>query len=72
LDRGLRQGILSLPSYFFLLAAEDLHVMMSSLVDHNHFSGYQVGSYGSLAISHLQFVDDTLLLGPRSWANVRV
>ncbi|AES78889.1 hypothetical protein MTR_7g050660 [Medicago truncatula] len=45
---------------------------MSYLVDHNLFAGYQVGSSGSLAISHLQFVDETLLLGPRSWENVRV
>ena len=26
---------------------------------------------GSLAISHLQFADDTMLLGNKSWANVR-
>ncbi|MCI78648.1 cysteine-rich receptor-like protein kinase, partial [Trifolium medium] len=25
----------------------------------------------TLTVSHLQFVDDTLLLGTKSWANVR-
>jgi len=29
-----------------------------------------VGSMNSMAVSHLQFADDTLLLGVKSWANV--
>jgi len=30
-----------------------------------------VGSTNYMAVSHLQFADDTLLLGVKSWANVR-
>jgi hypothetical protein len=33
--------------------------------------GYKVGTNNSMVVSHLQFPDDTLLLGVKSWANVR-
>lgn len=68
--RGVEAGD-PLSPYLFLLATKGLHVMMSSLVDHNLFAGYQVGSFGSLAIPHFQFNDDTLLLGRKNWVNVR-
>jgi len=32
-----------------------------------HFRNY----HSSLVVSHLQFADDTLLVGVKSWANVR-
>lgn len=48
-----------------------LHVIMTSLVNHNLFVGYHVGFSASLAISHLQFVDYTLVLGRKSWENIR-
>jgi hypothetical protein len=35
------------------------------------FSGYTVGTNNTTVVSHLQFTDDTLLLGTKSWANVR-
>jgi hypothetical protein len=35
------------------------------------FTGYSVGEQNSITVSHLQFGDDTLLLGTKSWANVR-
>jgi len=35
------------------------------------FEGYSVGSTNHMAVSNLQFADDTLLLGVKSWANVR-
>jgi hypothetical protein len=70
LQRGLRQGD-PLSPFLFLLAAEGLNVMMSSLVANNLFTGYGVGNTNSVAVSHLQFADDTLLLGAKSWANVR-
>ena len=44
---------------------------MDSLIIDNIFSGYKVGRDMSLSISHLQFADDTLILGEKSWANVR-
>jgi len=30
-----------------------------------------VGAHNAMVVSHLQFADDTLLLGVKSWANVR-
>jgi hypothetical protein len=70
LERGLRQGD-PLSPFLFLLAAEGLNVMMSEMVFANIFEGYLVGSTNSMAVSHLQFADNTLLLGVKSWANVR-
>jgi len=34
------------------------------------FFGYQVGNSDSLFVSHFQYVDDTLLIGNKSWVNV--
>jgi len=70
LRRGLRQGD-PLSPFLFLIAAEGLNVMMSEAVNHNLFTGYSVGAQNATVISHLQFADDTLLLGIKSWANVR-
>jgi len=70
LQRGLRQGD-PLSPFLFLLATEGLNVMMKSMVAHNLFNGFGVGSKNSVVVSHLQFADDTLLLGDKSWANVR-
>ncbi|MCI34468.1 RNA-directed DNA polymerase (Reverse transcriptase), partial [Trifolium medium] len=70
LERGLRQGD-PLSPFLFLLAAEGLHVLMQAMVEHQLFSGYSFGMQNSLTVSHLQFADDTLLLGTKSWANVR-
>ena len=70
LQRGLRQGD-PLSPFLFLIAAEDLNVMMTSAVRHNIFSGYSVGNSNLETVSHLQFANDTLLLGAKSWANVR-
>ena len=70
MGRGLRQGD-PLSPLLFLLAAEDFHVLMKSLSDNNLFCGYQVGSSEPVVVSHLQFADDTLILGEKSWANIR-
>jgi len=42
-----------------------------SMVEKNIFSGYSIGAHDSVVVSHLQFADDTLLMGGKSWANVR-
>ncbi|MCH79399.1 cysteine-rich receptor-like protein kinase [Trifolium medium] len=70
LERGLRQGDLLSP-FLFLLAVEGLHVLMEAMVERNLFTGYNVGNINPVSVSHLQFADDTLLLGFKSWANVR-
>jgi mannosylglycoprotein endo-beta-mannosidase len=45
--------------------------MMRALVEGNKLTGYSVGCQDAVIVSHLQFADDTLLLGTTSWANVR-
>ncbi|GAU35673.1 hypothetical protein TSUD_162450 [Trifolium subterraneum] len=70
LERGLRQGD-PLSPFLFMLAAEGLHVLMKAMVENNLFIGYSVGANDIVSISHLQFADDTLITGVKSWANVR-
>ena len=43
---------------------------MQSLVEAELFHGYDVGPDNTLSLSHLQFVDDTLIIGQKSWLNV--
>ena len=69
-ERGLRQGD-PLSPFLFLIAAEGLHVMMNALVEAGLFTSYKVGADNLASITHLQFADDTLLVGDRSWANIR-
>jgi len=68
--RGLRQGD-PLSPFLFLLAAEGLNILMTTAVNVNLFTGYSVGAHNSTVLSHLQFADDTFLIGVKSWANVR-
>jgi len=69
LERRLRQSDPLFP-FLFLLAAEGLNVMMNAMVNNGLFSGYNVGAQDALSVAHLQYVDDTLLIGGKSWANV--
>jgi len=71
LGRGLGEGDPLLP-FFFLLAVEGFHVLMESLSANNLFAGYKVESSDTTIVSHLQFADDTLILGEKSWVNIRV
>jgi len=66
LHRGLRQGD-PLSPFLFLLAVEGLHSLMKAMIDNHLFSGYSVGVDSSVVVSHLQFADDTLLIGSKSW-----
>ncbi|GAU16213.1 hypothetical protein TSUD_298450 [Trifolium subterraneum] len=71
LERGLRQGDPFSP-FLFLLAAEGLNVLMKAMVESNVFTGYTIRTAENpLYVSHLQFADHTLLLGVKSWANIR-
>jgi len=36
----------------------------------NLFSSYKVGQTDNVSITHLQFVDDALIVGNKSWANI--
>ena len=69
LGRGLRQGDPLWP-FLFLLAAEGFHLLMASLEVHDLFAGYPVGRSDTTVVSHLQFADDTLILGVKPWANI--
>ena len=71
LERGLRQGD-PLSPFLFLIAAEGLHVMMNSVMEQGMFEPYKVGTHGDVVISHLQFADDTLLMGAKSLGNIRI
>ena len=44
---------------------------MKAMVENNLFTGYTVGTVNQVVVSHLQFVDDTMLLGNKRRANVR-
>jgi len=70
LGRGLRQGD-PFPPFLILLAAEGFHVLMEALAVNNLFTGYKVACHDSVVVSHLQFVDDTIILCEKSWANIR-
>jgi len=69
LKKGLRQGD-SLSPFLFLIVAEGLNVMMTEAINLNLFTGYTVGAHTTTVLSHLQFANDTILLGTKSWANV--
>jgi hypothetical protein len=70
LHRGLYQGD-PLSPVLFLITAEGLNILMKAMVDNHLFTGYLVGVANSMVVSQLQFADDTLLLGHKSWANVQ-
>jgi hypothetical protein len=70
IERGLRQGD-PLSPFLFLLAAEGFNILMSAVVGAQMFNGYGVGSVGDVKLTHLQFADDTLIIGDNSWLNVR-
>jgi len=44
---------------------------MKASVENNLFRAYGVGTHGEVKLSHLQFVDDTLIIGEKCWLNVR-
>lgn len=64
--RGLRQGD-PLSPFLFLIVAEGLNALFNKATGLGLFEGYKVGE---LPISHLQFADDTLIIGEKSSKNV--
>ncbi|GJW21887.1 RNA-directed DNA polymerase, eukaryota, reverse transcriptase zinc-binding domain protein [Tanacetum coccineum] len=63
IQKGLRQGD-PLSPFLFILAMEALHVSLEEAKSKNIFEGVKGGS-DKVDISHLQFVDDTLLMAPK-------
>ena len=54
-----------------MLAAEGFDVLMKAAVANNMFKVYGVRMGGAVKLSHLQFADDTLIIGEKCWLNVR-
>jgi hypothetical protein len=60
INRGLKQGD-PLAPFLFLLVVEGLRSLMHKAVSMGYFRGFKIDS--EMTISHLQYADDTLLIG---------
>ncbi|GJX54257.1 putative RNA-directed DNA polymerase, eukaryota, reverse transcriptase zinc-binding domain protein [Tanacetum coccineum] len=69
IQRGLRQGD-PLSPFLFILAIEALNVALLEATNKNIFRGIKVGK-DKIHISHLQFVDDALIMGEWSRDNAK-
>lgn len=74
LQRGLRQGD-PLSPYLFLIAAEGLDILMTRATSSGMFKAGEIGK-DKVLVLHLQFADDTILLGAattkNAWTSRRV
>jgi hypothetical protein len=68
ISKGLKQGD-PLAPFLFLLVAEGLGGLMKRAVELQRFKGFSFGG-SELVISHLQYADDTLLIGEASSENL--
>ena len=57
--------------FLFLLVVEGLNVIMKTMVESEIFKGYSIRGANHMVVYHLQFADDTLLIGEKNWGNVR-
>ncbi|GLT28935.1 hypothetical protein SLA2020_038370 [Shorea laevis] len=69
MERGIRQGDPIAP-FLFLIVAEGLHGLIESAKSKDLLQGVDIGSFG-LNISHLQFADDTVIMGKADPGNVK-
>ena len=60
-----------LSPFLFLLVVEGLNVMVKAVVKKGMFQGLDMGPHGNVTITHLQFADDTLLVGTKNCASIR-
>lgn len=67
LQKGIRQGD-PLSPFLFLIADEGLSCLMRKTVELKMFDGLEIEK-DKILISHLQFADDTILLGKTSVKN---
>ncbi|GKU90763.1 hypothetical protein SLEP1_g4714 [Rubroshorea leprosula] len=68
MSKGLRQGD-PLSPFLFLLVAEGLNGLIMKAISKGLLEGIKVGK-GELSISHLQFADDTLIMGEAKEENI--
>ncbi|GKV47448.1 hypothetical protein SLEP1_g54350 [Rubroshorea leprosula] len=69
MERGLRQGDLIAP-FLFLIIVEGLNVLIESAISKELFQGVDISPFG-LNISHLQFADDTIIIGKANLGNIK-
>ncbi|GKV50356.1 hypothetical protein SLEP1_g57064 [Rubroshorea leprosula] len=69
MEKGLRQGDPIAP-FLFLIVAEGLNVLIESAVNKELFQGIPIGS-GGLNISHLQFANNTVIMGKANPSNIK-
>jgi len=70
MKRGLRQGD-PLTPFLFLIVAEGSNRLIESAIQKKMFEGVVVGKK-DVEVFHLQFVDDTLVIGKSTLQNVIV
>lgn len=70
LQRGLKQGD-PLAPFLFLVVAKGLSGLVSKAVSGGHFKGFAFGEE-EVVISHLQYADDSLIVGEATEQNVWV
>ena len=68
-ERMLRQGD-PLSPFLFLLAVGGINVLIKETMEVGLFTGFYLSRLDNISVSLLQFSNDTLFLGVKSWANV--